>query len=1163
MKKIIFTLLCACSIGVQAQISVLKGSDAVKVFEKAKVLKMEEGKVFPDFIELNDNANLNEAQFFQELRVGFGIDADFNFKLKNSNADHLGYTHNRYQLTFSGIEVAYSNFNVHLKEGIVISASGNLNPVLPNSKEEELTLEQARDVALRHTAATQYMWELENNTNEIEPDFYPKGKLTYLSGFDEVGSNMTLTYVFNVYASKPMSRELIFVNAQSGLIEFQENLIHTGGDSKGTAVTGYSDTQKVITDSLPNIFRLRDSTRGIGITTLNCQGMPNYTVAIDFIDSNNFWSNFNGNLDQFAGDAHWGTEVTYDYFLNVHNRNSIDDSGFVLTSYIHYDQNYVNAFWNGRFMTYGDGNATNGSLTALDIVGHEITHGLTDFTSDLIYANESGALNESFSDIFGTAIEFAARPSRANWLVGEDIGNAFRSMSDPKANGDPDTYDGLNWVDQNCISSATNDRCGVHTNSGVQNYWFYLMVNGGAGVNDIADSFNVVAVGMNKAEKIAFRNLTVYLSPSSNYDEARFYAIQSAIDLYGACSPEVESTTNAWHAVGVGESYQNFVSASFTAIEDITFCYLPVTLNFLSDGSNVQNFIWDFGNGSTSTLRNPTVTYNTQGTFTVQLIGDGGTCGSDTVLKTNYIVVDTVNAPCSYTLNDTANQILTTCQGRLFDSGGFGDPYQSNESGTVTIFVSNADYIELDFITLDIEAGSGFNCNKDFIEVFDGSDLDAPLIGRYCSNFLPVGNKINSTSNAVTLRMISDAAANEAGFLINWECKTAISAPVADFSVNTDSTCSGRVAFRNKSSDGSSSVLWDFGDGSTSTEAHPIHSYYADGDYTVSLTVNNTVGSNTVTRTNLINVSKLALPSFVGDTVCIGERAGIKINTISKAEWYRDSTSSSIYSGDSLTLFNLRKDTAFYVKEVSVPPTFSGGPLNSIGAGGYSTDNDYIIFDIYKPILLQTMVLFSNKAAVRRLDIWNSSGELVTSKDVYVSSSPLRVNLNIELQPDSNYRMSFSDRDISLYKNTAGASYPYDISNLVSIKGSNNPGEYPYFYRWGVSELPCESNFKTVIAIVDSACTTVGVDDVNIEENQISFSPNPFNSQLKVTYKTNSKTSLQLNVRSIDGKLILNKSTLAVEGVEILNLAHLSKGVYVVTIIGDNFSHTEKLIKTN
>ena len=1166
MKKILFALFIVCSFTAKAQFSVLNGNAAAEVFPNAIEVKVEEGNSFPSYIELDPSSNLSEGVFLSQITEQILTSNKFSFSLLSSNDDQLGFSHKRYRLFYDGIEVAYSNLSVHLMDNKVVSASGNIRASMPVNSVPRISENVAKANAINFVGGTEYMWNIDGSSDPTQSEFYPRGKLMYLPDYYNGSATITLTHVFNVYASQPLMRELVFVNAQDGSIQFNESLIHTGGDSKGTAVTAYSDTQEIVTDSLPGYFRLRDSTRGTAIITLNSLTQRNYTGAVDFIDSNNFWNNVNANKNEYATDAHWGTKVTYDYMLNVHSRNSIDNNGFPLVSYVHYDQNYANAFWNGSVMTYGDGNSTtslSNPLVSLDIVAHEITHGLTDNTSDLIYANESGALNESFSDIFGTALEFYARPNRANWSIGEDVGGAIRSMMNPNIYGHPDTYEGQSWRQtKGCIPTANNDRCGVHSNSGVQNYWFYLLVNGGVGVNDATDSFNVVGIGIDKAEKIAFRNLTVYLNPSSNHDEARFYAIKSAMDLYGACSPEVEATTNAWYAVGVGDEYVNAVSASFTAIQDTAFCFLPVSLDFVSEASNVQNFNWDFGNGTTSTQRNPTALYSTQGTFNVQLIGDGGTCGSDTVIKMAYITIDTNTVPCSYVLDNSLNPTLTSCNGRLFDSGGFGGEYGTNENGSVTI-ATTGDYVQLDFTQLDVEAGVGFNCNRDFVEVYDGASIDAPLIGRYCKNFPPTNNRVISSSNEVTVRMVSDNVATGAGFIINWECKTATNSPIADFSVNTDSTCTGVVEFRNRSTEGYSTTAWNFGDGSGSSESHPVHNYYADGTYNVTLTVTNSNGSSSITKTNAVTVTKLATPSAVNDTVCIGEQAGLKVNVMSTGMWYRDTTANFVLSGDSVSIFGLQSDSTLFVKEVSNPTSFSGGPLNNIGAGSYSADNDYITFDVHRPILLRTMILFSNKAATRRLDIWNSSGELVASKDVYVPASPLRVNINLELQPDSNYRVAFSDRDVSLYKNTAGASFPYNISNLVTLKGSSSAVGYPYFYRWGVSELPCESNFVTVKAIVDTTCNIVGIQDAVTTIDQGSIKPNPFENNLSIDYNFVDEGQVDFIIRSTNGQVVYTKMGLGFAGTEVIDLSFLSKGVYIFTVVGQKSVQTYKVIKSN
>ena len=194
-----------------------------------------------------------------------------------------------------------------------------------------------------------------------------------------------------------------------------------------------------------------------------------------------------------------------------------------------------------------------GPLTAIDICGHEMTHGVTSFTANLNYQGESGAMNEGFSDIMGIAIKFYAKPATATWQMGPDIGTVIRDMSNPNAYQQPDTYNGTYWYNSTgCTPSANNDECGVHTNSGVINYWYYLLSHGGSGTNDIGNAFNVSALGMDTASSIAYRTLTTYLVPASQYADARFYAIQAATDLYGACSPAVASTAASLYVRPLG-----------------------------------------------------------------------------------------------------------------------------------------------------------------------------------------------------------------------------------------------------------------------------------------------------------------------------------------------------------------------------------------------------------------------------------------------------------------------------------------------------------------------------------------------------------------------------------------------------------------------------------
>ena len=204
-------------------------------------------------------------------------------------------------------------------------------------------------------------------------------------------------------------------------------------------------------------------------------------------------------------------------------------------------------------MTYGDGNGTTyGPLVCLDIVGHEIVHGVTQHTANLVYSYESGALNESFSDIFGECVENFAKGSN-DWQMGTEIGinrdGSIRSMNNPNKFQDPDTYQGTYW------HTSSSDNGGVHVNSGVQNKWFYILTVGESGTNDKGNAYNVTGIGIEKAGAVAWRNLSTYLSRNSQYSDARTGAIQAARDLYGTGSAEEIAVTNAWYAVGVGAAY--------------------------------------------------------------------------------------------------------------------------------------------------------------------------------------------------------------------------------------------------------------------------------------------------------------------------------------------------------------------------------------------------------------------------------------------------------------------------------------------------------------------------------------------------------------------------------------------------------------------------------
>jgi Zn-dependent metalloprotease len=261
-----------------------------------------------------------------------------------------------------------------------------------------------------------------------------------------------------------------------------------------------------------------------------------------------------------AVDAQYGTDVTWDYYKNVHGRSGIAGDGKGSYNRVHYGTNYNNAFWDDNCfcMTYGDGDGTTlGPLVALDVAGHEMTHGVTSKTAALAYSGESGGLNEATSDIFGTLVEWYANNASdpGDYLIGEKIvrsgfgKSALRYMDKPSKDG--------NSAD--CWSSSVG-KLDVHYSSGVANHFAYLLAEGSGAktINGVGydsptcNGSTVTGIGRDKLGKIWYRALTVYMTSSTNYAGARTATLNAAKDLYGAGSTEYNAVAAAWSAVNVG-----------------------------------------------------------------------------------------------------------------------------------------------------------------------------------------------------------------------------------------------------------------------------------------------------------------------------------------------------------------------------------------------------------------------------------------------------------------------------------------------------------------------------------------------------------------------------------------------------------------------------------
>lgn len=255
--------------------------------------------------------------------------------------------------------------------------------------------------------------------------------------------------------------------------------------------------------------------------------------------------------DIMVNEAYDGAGATYDFYKEVFERNSVDDQGLRLDSTVHYDVKYDNAFWNGQQMVYGDGDGDifNRFTKSVDVIGHELTHGVTQYEAGLMYQGQSGALNESMSDVFGSLVKQWVKKQtadQADWLIGEGLftskinGVALRSMKAPgTAYNDPVIGKDPQPAHMKDIYKGNKDNGGVHINSGIPNHAFYLAA---------------VAIGgyaWEKAGKIWYITLRDRLRPWSGFPQAAKHTINVAGELYGKDSTEQKAVQDAWNQVGV------------------------------------------------------------------------------------------------------------------------------------------------------------------------------------------------------------------------------------------------------------------------------------------------------------------------------------------------------------------------------------------------------------------------------------------------------------------------------------------------------------------------------------------------------------------------------------------------------------------------------------
>jgi Zn-dependent metalloprotease len=364
------------------------------------------------------------------------------------------------------------------------------------------------------------------------------------------------------YTDGTPSRLLTYIDATTGKVIRREERIQTVDGDGNSLYSGQVDLQLTQSGSS---YLLKDPTRGGTYTTdfgnktdsFFCQLFGSgCQPGTTFSSTDTIFGNGSKTSRESAGvDAQYGTNVTWDYYNNVHGRKGIFGNGTGSFNRVHYGTNYANAFWDGTKMTYGDGDGVEfGPLVSLDVAGHEMSHGVTENTAGLTYSGESGGLNEATSDIFGTMVEFyAANPDDpADYYIGEEFDlashNGFRRMDNPALDG----------ASHSCWSTSTKN-VDVHYSSGVGNHFFYLLAEGSGqktiGTKDhnspTCNDSTIVGIGRDAAQKIWFKALTFYMTSGTTYAQARTATLNAATDLFGADSTQRATVAAAWSAVNV------------------------------------------------------------------------------------------------------------------------------------------------------------------------------------------------------------------------------------------------------------------------------------------------------------------------------------------------------------------------------------------------------------------------------------------------------------------------------------------------------------------------------------------------------------------------------------------------------------------------------------
>ena len=490
-----------------------------------------------------------------------GMVRDGSLRLRRATGDTLmsDRVHERLNQYYNGIRVHGGDIARQTDRGATVSIFGNVYTDINVSVDPTLTTGDAAAIVKRESGV------------DLGPSKMPQLLILPRDG------DYRLVYHARAYTADSATE--YFIDAHDGSILLTLDAAQRQSAAVGVGTGVLNDQKKMSVTAQAGTFFADDSLRPPLLWTIdmhqNLQRTLNFLNGLISLnepdrasDTDNKWT------DGATVDAHAYVGYTYDYYFKRFGRRGLDNNNIQLASLVHpVDRStvfsqpsnilgsfFVNAFYAGDgIMVYGEGLPPNVMLGgqfwnylagALDVTAHELSHGVTEFSSNLIYQGESGALNESFSDMMGTSVEFFYQPAgsgpmKADYLIAEDVvtPGGIRSMANPNAFGDPDHYS------RRYIGPLDNG--GVHINSAIGNQWFYLAIEGGTNRTSGLSVAGVGSSNREQIEKIVYRAFTQLMPANATYSTARAVTIQAANDLYGASSAAARAVTQAWIALGV------------------------------------------------------------------------------------------------------------------------------------------------------------------------------------------------------------------------------------------------------------------------------------------------------------------------------------------------------------------------------------------------------------------------------------------------------------------------------------------------------------------------------------------------------------------------------------------------------------------------------------